>query len=313
MKVFVAGATGAIGRPLVRQLVDAGHEVAGMTRSEARAEDIRRARATPVVCDAFDAEALRTAVGQAAPDVLVHQLTDLPRDWSMRYGYGATSRLRSEGTGNLVEAARAAGAERVVAQSIAFIYAPTGGPVKDEDEPTIRGTGDGAFATAVEATLDLERRVTGTDGIDGLVLRYGFFYGPGTWYAHGTKLETAFKKRRFPIVGEGSGVFSFIHVDDAASATVAAVERGAPGIYNVADDAPARMDEWAPAFADAVGAQPPRRVPVWLAKLVAGKATVGMATTLRGASNAKAKRELEWAPRYSSWRQGFREGLGERA
>jgi 2-alkyl-3-oxoalkanoate reductase len=309
VKVFVAGATGAIGRPLVRQLLEAGHEVAGMTRSEARTEDIRRAGARPVVCDAFDAEALRKAIGDAAPDVLVHQLTDLPQEWSMRYGYGATSRLRSEGTRNLVEAARAGGASRVVAQSIAFIYAPTGGPVKDEAEPTIQPSGDGAFGQAVEATLDLERRVTDAEGIDGVVLRYGFFYGPGTWYAHGTKLETAFKRRWFPIVGEGSGVFSFIHVDDAASATVAAVERGAPGIYNVTDDEPARMDEWAPAFAEAVGAKPPRRVPVWLANLVAGRETVGMATTLRGASNAKAKRELGWEPRYASWRRGFHEGL----
>ena len=309
MRVFVAGATGAIGRPLMRQLVAAGHEATGMTRSERKAEQIRDAGANPVVCDAFDAAALKGAVAAARPDVLVHQLTDLPKDWSMRYGYGATSKLRSDVTRTLIDAATAAGARRVVAQSVAFIYAPTGDMVKAEDAPTLRG-GGGAFGEAVEAMLDLERQVTGAEGIDGLVLRYGFFYGPGTWYARDTKLADAVRKRRFPVVGEGAGVFSYIHVEDAASATVAAVERGAPGIYNVVDDEPAPMREWVPAIAGALGARPPRRVPLWLARLVAGKNVAAMASEMRGASNAKARRELGWEPRYSSWRQGFREGLG---
>jgi len=309
MRVFVAGATGAIGRPLIAQLLAAGHEPTGMTRSAEKADELRAAGAKAAVCDALDADALRRVVVEAAPEVLVHQLTDLPRDWSMRYGYGATSKLRGEVTRTLIDAAREAGARRVVAQSIAFMYAPTGEMVKDEDAPTLSG-GSGEFAEALAATLDLERQVIGAEGMEGLVLRYGFFYGPGTWFAPGTKMARAFRKRRVPIVGDGAGVFSYIHVDDAASATVAAIEHGDAGIYNVVDDDPAPMRDWVPAFAEAVGAKPPRRVPVWLAKLVAGKTTVSAGVEGRGASNTKAKRELGWQPRYPSWRQGFREVLG---
>ncbi|MBV9212893.1 MAG: NAD(P)-dependent oxidoreductase [Actinobacteria bacterium] len=304
MRVFVAGATGAIGRPLVRQLVEVGHEVTGTTRSEARAEEIRAAGATPAVCDALDAGALRAAVEAAQPDVVVHELTDLPAEWSMRTSYGSTGRLRSEGGRNLVEAAKAAGARRVVAQSIAFVYEPAGGPVKDEEAPTMT-PGSGAFAEALERTFELERVVTGTNGIEGIVLRYGFFYGPGTWYAPGTKLTEQVRRRRVPIVGEGGGLFSFIHVDDAASATVAALDHGAPGIYNIVDDDPASMRDWVSLYAEAIGAPPPRRVPLWLAKLLSST-NAGMATALRGASNAKARRELGWEPRHPSWRDGFR-------
>jgi 2-alkyl-3-oxoalkanoate reductase len=307
VRVFVAGATGAIGRPLVPKLIEAGHEVTGMTRSEERAEQLRGTGAGAVVADALDAEAVRRALVDASPEAVVHQLTDLPQEFSMRYGYGATSRLRTEGTRNLLDGARAAGAHRFVAQSIAFIYSPKAAPVSGEDEPTIAGAQ--GFAEAVDAVLELEATVTGAEGLDGLALRYGFFYGPGTWYARGTKMAREVEKRRFPIVGDGSGIFSFIHVDDAAAATVAAVERGAPGVYNVVDDDPAPMRDWLPEFAAVLGAKPPRRVPVWLAKLFAG-ANAGMAAAMRGASNERAKRELGWAPRYSSWREGFREGLG---
>jgi nucleoside-diphosphate-sugar epimerase len=309
VRVFVAGATGAIGRPLVRQLLESGHEVTGMTRSEERAEAVRASGAHAVVCDALDAGAVQRAMVESAPEAVVHQLTDLPQEFSMRYGYGETSRLRTDGTRNLLDGARAAGAGRFVAQSIAFIYDPSAAPVNDEDAPTLAGS-EGAFGEAVEAVLELERTVTGAEDLDGLALRYGFFYGPGTWYARGTKMAREVERRRFPIVGDGGGIFSFIHVDDAAAATVAALERGAPGVYNVVDDEPAPMREWLPAFAEALGAGPPRRVPLWLAKLVAGRATAGMSTVMRGASNAKAKRELGWTPRYASWRQGFREGLG---
>ncbi len=304
MRVFVAGATGAIGRPLVRQLVEAGHQVTGTTRSEARARELRDAGATPAVCDALDASALRSAVEEAKPEVAVHELTDLPKEWSMRYQYGATGRLRAEAGRNLVDAARAVGTRRVIAQSIAFVYAPEGGPVKDEDAPTMRGQ-SGRFAEALDSTFDLERTVTEAAGVDGVVLRYGFFYGPGTWYAAGTKLADAVRKRRVPIVGDGEGLFSFVHVDDAASATVAALDRGAPGIYNVVDDAPATYAEWVGEIAQLVDARPPRSVPLWLGRLAAGGNAV-MATTLRGASNAKAKRELGWQPRYADWREGFR-------
>jgi nucleoside-diphosphate-sugar epimerase len=307
VRVFVAGATGAIGRPLVRMLLDAGHEVTGMTRSEERAETLRAAGANAVVADALDAEAVRSAITAAAPEAVVHQLTDLPQDFSMRYGYGETSRLRTEGTRNLLDGARAAGARRFIAQSIAFIYSPKAPPVADEDAPTLAGTSD--FGEAVDAVLELEHTVTTAEELDGLALRYGFFYGPGTWYTRGTNLARQVERRRFPIVGDGGGVFSFIHVDDAASATVAALADGAPGVYNVVDDDPAPMREWLPVFADALGAKPPRRVPLWLARPFAG-ANAQMSVAMRGASNEKAKRELGWRPHYGTWRVGFREGLG---
>lgn len=308
MRVFVAGATGAIGRPLVAQSIAAGHEVTGMTRSEARAEDLRAAGAQAVVADALDADAVREAIEAARAEAVVHQLTDLPQDFSVRQQLGATSRLRTDGTRNLLDGARAAGARRFVAQSIAFVYAPEAPPVNDEEGPTLAGRP--GFGEAVDAAIELERMVTEADGLEGLALRYGFFYGPGTWYARGTKLAREVERRRFPIVGDGGGVFSFVHVDDAAAATVAALERGAPGVYNVVDDEPAPMREWLPELAAALGAKPPRRVPVWLARLAAGRLTAQMSAEMRGASNAKARRELGWTPRYASWRQGFREGLG---
>ena len=307
MKVFVAGASGAVGRPLVRQLVAAGHDVTGMTRRADRAEEIRATGADCVVCDVFDPQALADAVAAAEPRVVIHQLTSLPPELDPRKKgiYDANNRIRREGTRNLIEAARAAGAERVVAQSIAFIYAPTGGWVKTEEDPVISMPGE--FGSAVDATMTLEQQVTAAGG---LVLRYGFFYGPGTSYAPDGHQASEVRRRRFPIIGDGSGTFSFVHVEDAASAAVAAAERGAPGIYNVADDEPAKTSEWLPAYARALGAKPPRRVPAWVARLVAGKEVGAFATTMRGVSNEKAKRELGWQPRYASWRQGFSEALG---
>ncbi|MEA2352088.1 MAG: hypothetical protein QOJ14_502, partial [Thermoleophilaceae bacterium] len=245
----MAGATGAIGKPLVRQLIEARHEVTGMTRSEERAEGLRAAGASAVVADALDGEAVRRAIVAANAEAIVHQLTDLPQDFSMRYGYGETSRLRTEGTQNLLDGAREAGARRFVAQSIAFIYHPDGPEVNDEEGRTLPTSG-GGFGEAVAATLELERTVVGAEGLEGVALRYGFFYGPGTWYARGTGMARQVEKRRFPVVGAGEGVFSYIHVEDAASATVAALERGAPGIYNIVDDDPAPTREWLPAFAE---------------------------------------------------------------
>jgi 2-alkyl-3-oxoalkanoate reductase len=311
VRVFVAGATGAIGRPLVPQLIEAGHEVTGTTRSEERAAELRSKGAEAVVVDAHDSDAFREAVRGARPEVLVHQLTDLPQDFSPRYKYGKTNELRSRVTRDLIAAGREAGARRVVAQSIAFLYVPAGDMVKDEEAPTLssRVAGGGKFGEAADATLDMEQQVVGAEGMDGLVLRYGFFYGPGTWFANGTGLAKAYRRRMSPIVGSGEGVFSFIHVEDAAAATVAAVERGAPGIYNVSDDEPAPANDWMPVFAAAVGGGKPLRVPLWLGKLAAGENAVQV-ETMRGASNAKAKRELGWEPRYASWRQGFSEGLG---
>jgi nucleoside-diphosphate-sugar epimerase len=239
---------------------------------------------------------------------VIHQLTALPDRFDFRDKdlYTATNRLRGEGTRILLDAAVAAGARRMVAQSIAFIYAPRGGWVKNEDDPTL-DPGATGFAEAVETTLGMEQSVTGSSDLEGLVLRYGFFYGPDTAYGEAGYTVEDVRRRRFPVVGAGTGTFSFIHVDDAADATVAAVERGAPGVYNVTDDEPAAMKEWLPVFAEAFGAKKPLRVPVWIARLAAGKTAADFATSLRGASNEKAKRELGWQPRWASWREGFRD------
>jgi nucleoside-diphosphate-sugar epimerase len=308
MRVFVAGASGAIGRPLLPRLVAAGHEVTGTTRSEERADAIRAAGARAVVCDALDAEALHAAVQEAAPEVVVHQLTALPHRFDPRDKeiYAPTNRVRAEATRTLLDAARAAGARRMVCQSIAFAYAPGPRPeVKDEGAPLVLGAPP-PFGPAVEVIDEMERAVVGAEDLEGLVLRYGWFYGPGTYFADDGSTAADVRRRRFPIIGKGTGLFSFVHVDDAASATVAAVERGARGIYNVVDDDPAPQREWLPVYAEAIGAKKPLRVPVWIARLVVGKIAT-MASVQPGASNAKAKRELGWEPRWPSWRQGFRE------
>jgi 2-alkyl-3-oxoalkanoate reductase len=307
MRVFVAGASGAIGRPLVPRLIAAGHEVTGTTRSEASAEQIRAAGATPAVVDALEADALREAVERAAPEVVVHELTALPERFNPRKRglYDATNRIRREGTRNLLDASRAAGARRLVCQSIAFAYAPATEPKVMDEEAPLNLDAPPPFSEGMRVIAEMERAVLDAE-LEGLVLRYGWFYGPGTYYGEGGSMAADVRKRRFPVVGSGSGLFSFIHTDDAADATVAAVERGAPGVYNVVDDEPAALRDWVPAYAEALGAPPPRRVPVWLARLVAGKMASSM-NAQPGASNAKAKRELGWEPRWSSWREGFRE------
>jgi nucleoside-diphosphate-sugar epimerase len=280
-----------------------------MTRREERAEEIRAAGAEAVVCDAFDAERLRDAVVAAAPEAVVHLLTALPARFNPRSDYLApTNRIRIEGTRNLVAAAQAAGARRLVAESVSFFYRPEGGWVKDEEAP-LNGEAPGKFGVALAAIAALERQVLGADGIEGVVLRYGWLYGPGTYYDRGGSQAEDALKRRAPIVGKGTGTFSFVQVEDAASAAAVALERGAPGIYNVVDDEPTPLSEWLPLYAEALGAKPPRRVPFWLARLVAGGAVAGAALEMRGASNAKAKRELGWEPAHPSWRQGFRDSL----
>ena len=310
MRVFLAGATGAIGRPLVPKLIAAGHELTGMTRSEARAEEIRATGAAAAMVDVFDADALGAAVAAASPEVVIHELTALPDRLDFRKDdtYAPTNRVRTEGTRNLIAAARAAGARRFVCQSIAFAYRPDGAGLKTEEDPLLSDA-PGGFGSGVKALREMEELVLGSEGLEGLVLRYGFFYGPGTHYGSDGTTTKDLRRRRLPVVGRGTGVFSFVHVDDAADATVAAVERGAPGVYNIADDDPAPMSEWVPEMAKAAGAKPPRRVPVWLAKLVGGKALTDFALELRGASSEKAKRELGWQPAHPSWRSGFAESL----
>jgi nucleoside-diphosphate-sugar epimerase len=312
VRVFLAGATGVIGRRLLPRLLEAGHDVTAMTRREDRATVLREAGAVPAVCDVFDAERLREAVQRAQPDVVLHELTDLPQALDprkMEVQLAGNDRIRTEGTRNLVAAAVAAGAHRMVAQSIAFAYAPAGEGLKREED-ALWDDAPWPWSRSVNALRELDAAVTGTEGIDGLVLRYGWFYGPGSSYARDGFFGQQVRKRRFPVVGRGSGVFSFIHVDDAADATVAAVERGAPGIYNIVDDEPAPMREWLPVYAEAIGAKPPRRVPRFLARLIAGQYAVSLATDLRGASNERAKAELGWTPSHASWRQGFRDSLG---
>jgi len=281
-----------------------------MTRREERAEEIRAAGATAAVCDAFDAGALREAVVAAAPEAVVHALTAIPEriDWKAD-PRAATNRLRREGTKNLIDAASAARVRWIVAESVAFLYAPQGDWVKDEEAELFVG-GPEPFGAAAEAIADLERHVREAEGIEGVVLRFGNFYGPGTAFAaEGSQAEEV-RKRRLPIIGKGTGIFSFIHVEDAAAATVAALESDVSGTYNVVDDEPAPMDEWVPAYAEALGAKPPRRVPVWLAGTIAGRGVARNAAELRGATNARAKLELGWQPHYASWRQGFHEALG---
>jgi 2-alkyl-3-oxoalkanoate reductase len=320
MKVFVAGATGVLGRELVPQLVARGHEVVGMTRSASKQDLVRSLGARPVVADALDPDAVAQAVASAEPEVIVHQLTALSGKMSMRDARHPdrspmakmTNRLRTEATDHLLAAGRAVGARRFVAQSFgAFRYARTGGPVQTEAEP-LDPDPPASLRPVVEGLLYLENAVTTIEWGEGLALRYGGFYGPGTAIslAPDAQMAAPVRKRQFPIVGDGGGILSHIHIDDAAAATVAAVEHGRPGVYYVVDDDPAPVREWLPVLASALDAKPPRRIPRWLGRLAAGEAATLMMTDVRGASNAKAKRELGWTPRYASWRQGFAQGLG---
>jgi nucleoside-diphosphate-sugar epimerase len=309
MRVFVAGATGAIGKQLVPRLVAAGHEVHGTTRSESKQAMLHELGAVPVVADALDPDQVAEAVGRARPDVIVHQLTALgsidslnPRH--LERAVAPTNRLRTEGTDHLLSAGQAVGVRRFVAQSNFASYARTGGPVKSEEDPfdpsPAREMREGAAAIR-----HLEEAVLGARWTEGIVLRYGAFYGPGTSMAPGGELSEMIRKRKFPLVGDGGGVWSFIRVTDAAEATVAAVEHGSRGVYNVVDDDPAPVAEWLPAMAQELGARKPVRVPRFIVRLFAGEAGVMMMTDVRGASNAKAKRELAWRSAHPSWRQGL--------
>ena len=313
MRVFVAGASGVIGRRLVPMLVQAGHEVTGTTRTASNVEFVRDLGATPVVCDVLDSEAVRKAVEGARPEAIVHQATQIPAAIEpRRYAeqLAVTNRLRTEGTTHLIEAGRAVGGPRLVAQSIAFAYAPHDGRLAEEDDPLYVDAPD-PLRVPFQAIAALERAVTGTDGIDGVVLRYGFFYGPRTPFAGGGSTAEAVRKRRLPVVGGGTGVWSFIHVDDAAAGTVAALPSGG-GIYNVVDDEPAPASDWIPRYAEVLHAKAPLRVPKIVGRLAGGPFVDYYMTQLRGASNSKAKRELDWEPRYPSWREGFRESVGAR-
>jgi nucleoside-diphosphate-sugar epimerase len=301
MRVFLAGASGAIGARLVPQLLDRGHEVVGTSRSAGNVERLRALGAEPVVLDLLDARAVRKALLEAEPEAVIHEATalaDVKFSRNLDRSFVTTNRLRTEGTDNLIAAAREAAVRRFVAQSGASYgrYAREGGPVKSEADPLDPSTVKG-MREVYTAISHLDQAVTTAGGI---ALRYGVFYG-----ADDDGLLEPVRKRQFPIVGDGGGIFSWIHLDDAAAATVLALEHEGPAIYNIVDDEPAPVRDWLPVLAKALGAKPPRHFPVWLARLFAGEAAVMMGTEARGASNAKAKRELGWTPRYPTWRQGF--------
>ena len=308
MKVLVAGATGALGQQLVPRLVANRHDVSGITRSASKQDALRALGARPVVADALDPDQVARAVAEAEPDVIVHELTALTGAPNMRRfdrEFALTNRLRTEGIDNLLAAGRAVGVKRFVAQSFAgWPFARTGATVKTEDDPL-----DPNPAQAMHETLDairyLERAVVGAEWTEGIALRYGGFYGPGTSLAGDGEFLDMIRRRKLPVVGNGAGVWSFVHIEDAADATLLAVERGRRGVYNVVDDDPAPVSEWLPATAAAIGAKPPRHVPRWLGRALAGEAAAVMMTEVRGASNEKAKRELGWQPAHSSWRVGF--------
>jgi nucleoside-diphosphate-sugar epimerase len=313
MNVFVAGATGALGKQLVPMLVSQGHEVTGMTRTPAKQDLIRELGARPAVADALDPEAVAQAVAEAEPDAVIHELTDLTGTFARNIdkAFATTNRLRTEGTDHLLAAAKAAGARRFIAQSFAgWPFKLVGGPIKSEDDP-LDDNPPKPVSQSLAAIRHVEDTVTQADGLDGLALRYGGFYGPGTSLAFDPPGEVTelIRKRRLPIIGDGGGIWSLVQIEDAASATAAALERGGPGVYNIVDDDPVPVGELMPELARLIGAKPPRRLPRWVGRLAGGKASVLMMTEIRGASNDKAKRELGWELRYPSWRLGFREGL----
>jgi nucleoside-diphosphate-sugar epimerase len=315
MKVFVAGATGAVGKRLVPLLAARGYEVTGSTRSPEKQDWLRAVGAQPVVVDALDRSATMQAVMRAEPDVVVHELTGLASAKSFKKfdaEFALTNRLRTEGLDYLLDAARAAGARRFVAQSYGnWNYERTGSGLKNEDDPFDPNPPANQRKT-LEAIAYLEDKVTGAADVEGVVLRHANHYGPGTGFALDGDLVRLVRKRQLPVIGDGAGVWSFVHVDDLAEATIAAIEHSRPGgIYNIVDDEPVAAATWIPGLAEAIGAKPPRHVPVWLGKLAAGEVGVSMMTQIRGTSNAKAKRELGWKPRYASWRSGFRTGLGD--
>jgi len=310
MRIFLAGASGAIGRRLVPLLVSAGHVVIGTTRSENKLEQLRHLGAEPVVLDGLDGGAVMRAVRVAHPDVVVHQMTSLatmPNFKRFDADFALTNRLRTEGTSHLLEAATAARVRLVVAQSYTgWPNERSGGPIKTESDP-LQSNPPTSMTRTLEAIRGLERMIWSAPGVTGIALPYGSLYGPGTSLSPDGELTTLLTRGGFPIVGSGGGVWSFVHVDDAARATMAAIERHIPGVFNVVDDEPAEVSTWLPYLADLIEAPPPRRVPAWIARFAIGDAGVSMMTDIRGSSNEKAKKMLGWLPRYATWRLGFRD------
>jgi nucleoside-diphosphate-sugar epimerase len=303
--VFLAGASGVIGRRLIPLLVAAGHDVIGLTRSEAKSPALATLGATPVVGNVFDLDRLRLLMTDARPQAVISELTDLPQQFDLRKlstYYAANNRVRREGTANVLTAARDAGATRAIVESMAIWYAPAPGPPRTETDP-LYVTAPEPVGEAVRTLKAMEDHALAS-GLDAILLRYGAFYGPGTWLEPGGAFWTETKNRRYPVIGDGKGIYSWIHVDDAARATVVALERAAPGIYNVVDDDPAPAHAWLPVYAEAIGAPPPRHVPQIIARLIGG-GFVDWQATVPAASNRKIKEQLGWVPEYRSWRKGF--------
>ncbi len=313
MRVFLAGGTGAIGKSLVPLLLESGHEVVALSRTSQKAKGLEALGAKVAVADALDRDALTAAIRRAEPEVLIHQLTALTGVANFKKldeEFALTNRLRTEVTDTMLAAACLVGARRFIAQSFCgWPFAREGGLVKSEEDP-LDPNPPASFSKTLAAMRYLEDAVRRATNTEVLALRYGFFYGPGTSIGKDGLIIELIRKRRIPIVGDGAGIWSFIHIQDAAWATVAAVSRGAPGIYNIVDDEPAPVSTWLPFLANVLGTKPPRKIPIWLGKLAIGDGGVSMMTKIRGGSNAKAKRELGWQPNYPSWRRGFAKGLG---
>jgi len=313
VKVFIAGSTGAMGKILVPLLLECGHEVVALSRTSRKVRELEALGARVAVADALDRDGLATAIRRAEPEVIVHQLTALTGVGNFRKldkEFALTNRLRTEATDTMLAAARQVGARRFIAQSFCgWPFAREGGLVKTEED-SLDPSPPTNFSATLEAIRYLEETVRRTEDLQAVALRYGIFYGPGTAIARDGPIVELVRKRRMPIVGDGAGIWSFIHVHDAARATVEAVSRGAPGIYNIVDDEPAPASSWLPFLANVLGARPPWRVPVWLGRLAIGDGGVSMMTKIRGGSNAKAKRELGWQPIHPTWRRGFVEGIG---
>ena len=313
MRVFIAGGSGVVGRHVIPKLAERGHEVVATTTTAEKAGTLAAWGARPLELDVLDREGVRRTVAEARPDVVVHQATALAGPLSLRRfdaSFAQTNRLRTEGTSNLLAAAAAAGATRFVAQSFTgWPNARQGGPVKTEAD-SLDPDPPAAARETLAALRTLEAAVTENRAVEGVVLRYGALYGPGTSLGAGGELLESVRRGKLPLVGRGSGVWSFLHVEDMAAATVAAIESDRAGVYNIVDDDPAPVAEWLPYLAEILGGKRPRRVPVWVARLVIGEQGVAMMTEMRGSSNAKAQRELDWQPSFTSWREGFARGLG---
>ena len=314
MKIFLAGSTGVVGQALLPALLERGHETIALVRTPEKGAPLEELGARVAVADALDAAQLRAAIEKAEPEVVIHQLTALARSTGnfRRFDeeFALTNRLRTEAMDSMLAAARAVGVRRFIAQSFCgWPFARVGGPIKSEEDP-LDPQPPRSFRRTLAAIRHLEDAVRRNADLHAIALRFGLFYGPGTGIARGSPLMNLVRRRRLPIIGGGTGIWSFLHIEDAARATVAALTAGDPGLYNIVDDEPAPVATWLPVLARAVGAPPPRRMPSWLGRLVVGEGGLSMMTQIRGASNAKAQRELGWQPRYESWRRGFVEGLG---